>query len=152
MWPVNLASRVDKQPRVETVEEFKLRIAAMIRGKPEHIPGHRGPTRYWSGLRSGRSPEKHNVVRHGFMHVYEVRPRKGFRMDDSRWIKWFAIATAVLTAVLLFLTIVLARYASRLDVLTDALVAWQRSNHPSSPTPEQSPSHRQLSLYQGRYP
>ena len=30
---------VDKQPRVETVEELKLRIAAMIRGKPEHIPG-----------------------------------------------------------------------------------------------------------------
>ena len=39
MWPVNLASRVDKQPRVETVEDFKLRIAAMIRGKSEHIPG-----------------------------------------------------------------------------------------------------------------
>ena len=30
---------MDQQPRVETVEEFKLRIAAMIRGKPEHIPG-----------------------------------------------------------------------------------------------------------------
>ena len=30
---------MDRQPRVETVEEFKLRIAAMIRGKPEHIPG-----------------------------------------------------------------------------------------------------------------
>ena len=29
---------MDQQPRVETVEEFKLRIAAMIRGKPEHIP------------------------------------------------------------------------------------------------------------------
>ena len=28
---------MDQQPRVETVEEFKLRIAAMIRGKPEHI-------------------------------------------------------------------------------------------------------------------
>jgi hypothetical protein len=28
-----------EQGRVETVEEFKLRIAAMIRGKPEHIPG-----------------------------------------------------------------------------------------------------------------
>ena len=48
------------------------------------------------------------------MRLFKVRPRKGFRMDDSRWIKWFAIATAVLTAVLLFLTIVLARYASRL--------------------------------------
>ena len=75
------------------------------------------------------------------MRLFKVRPRKGFRMDDSRWIKWFAIATAVLTAVLVFLTIVLARYASRLDVLTDALVAWQRSNQPfksdagSSPDP-----------------
>jgi hypothetical protein len=28
-----------QQPRVETVEEFKLRIAVMIRTKPEHIPG-----------------------------------------------------------------------------------------------------------------
>jgi len=64
----------------------------------------------------------------------------GFRMDDSRWIKWFTIATAVLTASLVFLTIVLARYASRLDVLTDALVASQRPNQLSSPTPEQSPT------------
>ena len=30
---------MDQQPRVETAEEFKLRIAAMICGKPEHIPG-----------------------------------------------------------------------------------------------------------------
>jgi hypothetical protein len=30
---------MDKQPRVETVEEFKLHIAAIIRAKPEHIPG-----------------------------------------------------------------------------------------------------------------
>ena len=30
---------MDQQPRVETVEEFKLRIAAIIRGKPEHISG-----------------------------------------------------------------------------------------------------------------
>ena len=30
---------MDPQPRVETVEEFKLRIAAMIRGKAKHIPG-----------------------------------------------------------------------------------------------------------------
>ena len=85
------------------------------------------------------------------MRLYKVHPRKGFRMDDSRWIKWFAIATAVLTAVLLFLTIVLARYASRLDVLTDALVAWQRPNQPSSPTPEQSPTPT-VRLYQGQYP
>jgi hypothetical protein len=30
---------MDQQPRVETVEEFKLRIAAIIHAKPEHIPG-----------------------------------------------------------------------------------------------------------------
>jgi hypothetical protein len=30
-----------KQPRVETVEEFKLRIAAIRRAKPEQIPGAR---------------------------------------------------------------------------------------------------------------
>ena len=63
-----------------------------------------------------------------------------FRMDDSRWIKWFAIATAVLTTTLVFLTIVLATYAWRLDVLTHSLVESQRSNQPSSPTPEQSPT------------
>jgi hypothetical protein len=27
-----------QQPRVETVEDFKLRIAAIIRAKPEQIP------------------------------------------------------------------------------------------------------------------
>ncbi len=30
---------MDKQVRVETVEDFELRIAAIIREKPEHIPG-----------------------------------------------------------------------------------------------------------------
>jgi len=30
---------VNEQSRVETVEEFKLRIAAIIRGKPEQITG-----------------------------------------------------------------------------------------------------------------
>jgi len=30
---------MDEQPRVETVEEFKLRIAAIISGKPEQITG-----------------------------------------------------------------------------------------------------------------
>jgi hypothetical protein len=63
-----------------------------------------------------------------------------FRMNDSRWIRWFAITNAVLTAGLVFLTIVLVRYASRLDVLTDSLVASQRPNQPSNPTPEQSPT------------
>ena len=30
---------MEQNRRVETVEEFKLRIAAIIRAKPEHIPG-----------------------------------------------------------------------------------------------------------------
>jgi hypothetical protein len=30
---------MDQQPRVETVEEFKLRIAAIIGAKPEQIAG-----------------------------------------------------------------------------------------------------------------
>ena len=32
-----------EQRRVETVEEFKLRIAAIIRAEPEHIPAQRQP-------------------------------------------------------------------------------------------------------------
>src|SRR6476620_340555 len=74
------------------------------------------------------------VVRFWQQTVYHLC----FRMNDSRWIKWFAITNAVLTVGLLFLTIVLARYASRLDVLTDALIASQRANQLSSPMPEQS--------------
>jgi hypothetical protein len=31
--------QMKQQLRVETVEEFKLRIAGIIRAKPEHIPG-----------------------------------------------------------------------------------------------------------------
>jgi len=30
---------MNEQRRAETVEEFKLRIAAIMRAKPEHIPG-----------------------------------------------------------------------------------------------------------------
>jgi hypothetical protein len=63
-----------------------------------------------------------------------------FRVDDSRWIKWLAIAIAVLTAALVFLTIVLATYAWRLDVLTHSLVDSQRFNQSLSPKPEQSPT------------
>jgi hypothetical protein len=55
-------------------------------------------------------------------------------MDDSRWIKWFAIATAVLTAVLVFLTIVLARYASRLDAVTKSS-AYASASPASTPPP-----------------
>ena len=61
-------------------------------------------------------------------------------MDDSRWIKWFAIATAVLIAVLVALIIVLAINAQRLDVLTHSLVDLRRSNQSSSAKPEQSPT------------
>src|SRR5437762_14342287 len=59
-------------------------------------------------------------------------------MDDSRWIKFLAIVTAWLTAVLVALTIVLGIYVWRLDVLTDSLVATARSTQLRSPTPEQS--------------
>jgi hypothetical protein len=61
-----------------------------------------------------------------------------FRVDDSRWIKFLAIVTAWLTAVLVALTIVLGIYVWRLDVLTDSLVALRRSTQLQSPTPEQS--------------
>ena len=60
-----------------------------------------------------------------------------FRMDDPRCIKWLAIAIAVLTAAQVFLTIVLAAFTWRLELLTDSLVASRRSTQPS-PTPEQS--------------
>src|SRR5262249_47507285 len=58
-------------------------------------------------------------------------------MENPRWIKWLAIAIAVLTAVQVFLTIVLAAFTWRLEVLTDSLVASRRSAQLSSPTPEQ---------------
>ena len=44
---------------------------------------------------------------------------------DSRWIKWFAIITGVLTLVLVFLTIVLAKYASHLDTVMQPLQSKQ---------------------------
>src|SRR5215831_11996874 len=59
-------------------------------------------------------------------------------MENPRWIKWLAIAIAVLTAVQVFLTIVLAAFTWRLEVLTDSLIASRRSAQVSSPTPEQS--------------
>ena len=54
---------MDPQPRVETVEDFKLRISALIRGKPEHIPVAPRPNPLLVRAKSVRSPEKHNVVR-----------------------------------------------------------------------------------------
>src|SRR5262249_25257433 len=59
-------------------------------------------------------------------------------MDGPRWIKWLAIAIAVLTAAQVFLTIILAAFTWRLEVLTDSLVASRRSAQFSTPTPEQS--------------
>ena len=43
---------MDQQPRVETVEEFKLRIAAIIRAKPGQIPAPlpRKPVKWPSAL------------------------------------------------------------------------------------------------------
>ena len=61
-----------------------------------------------------------------------------FRVDNPRWIKWLAIAIAVLTAAQVFLTIVLAAFTWRLEVLTDSLVASRRSAQLPSPTPELS--------------
>jgi hypothetical protein len=40
---------------------------------------------------------------------------------DSRWIKWSALITLFLTAVLIGLTIILAIYAHRLDVVIHSL-------------------------------
>src|SRR5215467_12067890 len=60
-------------------------------------------------------------------------------MDNPRWIKWLAIAIAVLTAAQVFLTIVLAAFVWRLEVLTDSLVASRRSAQLPGPTAEQSP-------------
>jgi hypothetical protein len=48
---------------------------------------------------------------------------------DSRWIKWFAIISGLLTFVLVGLTIILALYACRLDTLTQSL------QPKASPTP-----------------
>ena len=53
---------MNEQPRVESVEEFKLRIAATYVRSLSTSLVHRDRTRCWSGLRSGRSPEKHSVV------------------------------------------------------------------------------------------
>ena len=53
---------------------------------------------------------------------------------DSRWIKWFAIITGVLTAALFFLTIVLAIYAGRLDAVMNSPRLVNESPAPT-PTP-----------------
>src|SRR5262249_916366 len=94
------------------------------------------------GLSRAQRAPRHSVRRIG-CHCAHALPFSdfgterfviSFLLDDPRWIKWLAIAIVVLTAALVFLTIVLARYASRLDALTDSLVVLQRSSQPSSPT------------------
>jgi hypothetical protein len=55
---------------------------------------------------------------------------------DSRWIKWSAIITLFLTAVLACLTVVLAIYAQRLDV---AINEARQSTESVAPTPSPSP-------------
>ena len=76
-------------------------------------------------------------------------------LNDSRWIKWFAMATAVLAISLVFLTIVLARYAFSLghaktveltSHLSEAInLQVRRRNNPRLRLP-------QLRLYRGQYP
>jgi hypothetical protein len=61
--------------RVETVEEFKLRIAAIIRAKPEHIPGAPRPNPLLvRHKKRAKSKKSTTSLGSGFMHVYEVRP------------------------------------------------------------------------------
>src|SRR5262245_45325133 len=59
-------------------------------------------------------------------------------MNDPRWIKWLAIAIAVVTAAQVFLIIVLGAFTWRLEVLTDSLIATRRSAQLTSPRPEAS--------------
>ena len=52
---------MNEQRRVETVEEFKLRIAAIMSGNPEQIKVHHDRTRCWSVAKSGRPIASQNV-------------------------------------------------------------------------------------------
>jgi hypothetical protein len=71
---------MDKQPRVETVDEFKLRIAAIIRAKPEQIPGAPRPNPLLGPAQEAGEVQKSTTsLGSGFMHLYEVRPRKDRR-------------------------------------------------------------------------
>ncbi len=55
---------------------------------------------------------------------------------DSRWIKRSAVITLLLTAVLAFLTVVLANYAAHLDVAVNEA---RQSTESIAPTPSPSP-------------
>jgi hypothetical protein len=72
-----------QERRVETVEEFKLRIAAIIRRKPEHIPGAPGPNPLLVRPKKRAKSRKARRRWAAKMHVYEVRPRKGLTPNDS---------------------------------------------------------------------
>ncbi len=74
-----------EQCRVETVEEFKLRIAAIIRAKPEEIPSPRRPDRILVRRNKRATHRKANVEQPAstrLKHEYEVRPRKDKRGVD----------------------------------------------------------------------
>jgi len=58
---------------------------------------------------------------------------------DSRWIKIFAIVTGILTAVLVCLTIVLAKYAGRLDEIIHPRLSSQHSTRAELASPQASP-------------
>jgi hypothetical protein len=74
---------MNEQRRVETVEEFKLRIAAIIGGQPEQITGAPRPHPLLVRRKKGATHRKQNVERlDRLMHVYEVRPRKDKRGID----------------------------------------------------------------------
>jgi hypothetical protein len=64
----------------KTVEEFKPRIAAIIRGKPEEITGAPRPhlllVRRNKRAIYRKTKRRPKALASGLMHVYEGRPRK----------------------------------------------------------------------------
>jgi hypothetical protein len=71
-----------EQSRVETLEDFKLRIAAIIRAQPNEIPSPRRPHARLAGNKKTREQSKSKTSRETLMHIYEVRPRKDKRGFD----------------------------------------------------------------------
>jgi hypothetical protein len=64
---------MDKQSRVETVEEFKLRMAAIIRAKPEHIPGAPRPNPLSvRPKKRAKSRKSTTSLGSGFMRVHKA--------------------------------------------------------------------------------
>jgi len=67
---------MDKQSRVETVEDFKLRIAAIIRGKPEHIPGTPRPNPLFGpAQKTGELQKSTTSLGSEFMHIEAASQR-----------------------------------------------------------------------------